>query len=78
MAEKIVMTQSNEATCAMFGAFDANVKLVEQAFDVRISNRNSDDSAGDAILVTGDGENVNKAARTLEYLKRMIFFEGDI
>ena len=72
MAEKIVLTQSNEATCALFGAFDANVRLIERAFEVRISNRNSDVSSGDAILVTGETGNVNKAARTLEYLKRMI------
>ena len=72
MAEKIVLTQSNEATCALFGAFDANVRLIEKAFEVRISNRSSDESSGDAILVTGDAESVGKAARTLEYLKRMI------
>ena len=39
MAEEIVMTQSDEATAAIFGAFDANVKMVEKAFDVRVSNR---------------------------------------
>ena len=72
MAEKIVLTQSNEATCALFGSFDANVRLIERAFEVRISNRNSDESSGDAILVTGESESVGKAARTLEYLKRMI------
>ena len=39
MAEKIVLTKSNEATMALFGAFDANVRLIEKSFDVRISNR---------------------------------------
>lgn len=72
MAEKIVLTQSNEATCALFGAFDANIRLIERAYDVRVSNRGSDSSAGDAILVTGERENVDLAAKTLEYLKRMI------
>ena len=72
MAEKIVMTKSSEATAALFGAFDLNVRLVEKSFDVRITNRNSDKTSGDAIIVTGEHENVDLASRTLEYLKRMI------
>ncbi len=72
MTEKIVMTKSGEATMALFGAFDINVRLIEKAFDVRISNRNSDTSSGDAIAVVGESENAEKAVATLEYLKRMI------
>ena len=71
MAEKLVLTQSDEATSAIFGAFDANVRMIERTFDVRISNRNSDRETGDAIVVTGEAENVELASRTLEYLKRM-------
>ena len=71
MTEKIVMTQSDEATSALFGAFDCNVRLIERSFDVRIGNRNSDNDSGDAIVVTGDGEAVDKAVRVLEYLKRI-------
>ena len=71
MTEKIVMTNSSEATAAIFGSFDANVRKIERAFDVRISNRNSKSDDGDAILVSGDEENADKAARTLEYLKHM-------
>ena len=71
MTEKIVMTNSSEATAAIFGSFDANVRKIERAFDVRISNRNSKSDDGDAILVSGDAENADKAARTLEYLKHM-------
>ena len=71
MAEKIVMTQSSEATSALFGAYDSNMRLVEDAFDVRISNR-SGTSDGDALVVTGESAAVNLAARTLEYLKRMV------
>ncbi|MBQ9069840.1 MAG: PhoH family protein [Clostridia bacterium] len=72
MAEKIVMTKSNEATMALFGAFDANAKLIEAAFDVKLSNRNSDTDSGDAIVVSGDSDNASLAVKTLEYLKRMI------
>ena len=72
MAEGIVMTQSSEATSALFGAFDANIKIVEKAFDVRVSNRNSDTYSGDAIVVSGEASDVKCAVRVLEYLKRMI------
>ena len=73
MAEKIVLTKSNEATSALFGSFDINIRLIERAFDVRVSNRNSaETSSGDAILVTGESGQVKRAVRTLEYLKRMI------
>ncbi len=71
MAEKIVMTQSDEATSALFGAFDCNVRLIERSFDVRIGNRNGNSDSGDAIVVSGESENVDKAARVLEYLKRI-------
>ncbi len=71
MTEKIVLTNSDEATAAIFGAFDANVRMIERAFDVRISNRNTETSDGDAIVVTGEHDPAEKAARTLEYLKHM-------
>ena len=71
MAERIVMTQSSEATASIFGAFDSNVRLVEKAFDVRISNRNDDVTSGDAIVINGTGESADKACRVLEYLKHM-------
>lgn len=72
MTEKLVLTQSNEATSALFGAFDENVGMVERAFDVHISNRNGSSDMGDAIVVRGEAENVELAVRTLEYLKHMI------
>ena len=71
MAEKIVLTNSNESTSAIFGAFDSNVKKIENAFDVRISNRNANADSGDAIVITGDSDGAEKARKTLEYLKRM-------
>ena len=72
MSEAIVMTQSNEATSSLFGAFDANVKLVEKAFCVRVYNRNDNADTGDAIIVSGESADVKSAVRVLEYLKRMI------
>ena len=71
MKEKIVLTNSNEITSAIFGAFDSNARIIERAFDVCISNRNQESGDGDAIVVSGDGEQVDQAVRTLEYLKHM-------
>ena len=71
MTEKIVMTNSSEATAAIFGSFDSNIRKIERTFDVRVSNRNSKTDDGDALLVSGDAPNVDKAVRTLEYLKHM-------
>ena len=71
MKEKIVLTNSNEITSAIFGSFDSNVRIIERSFDVRISNRNQDSGDGDVIVVTGDEANVDQAVRTLEYLKHM-------
>ncbi len=72
MAEKIVLTNSSEATAALFGAFDANIKMIESAFGARVSNRNTQADGGDALVITGDVEAVDSVARTLEYLKRMV------
>ena len=71
MTEKIVMTNSSEATAARCGAFDTNARKIERAFDVRISNRNTKTEDGDAILISGEAQNADKAKRTLEYLKHM-------
>ena len=72
MTEKIVMTKSNEATSALFGAFDLNVKLIESAFGVRVSNRNKESEDGDAIVVSGEPQAVELAVRAMEYLKHMV------
>ena len=72
VSEKIVFTTSSEATAAIFGAFDANARIIERAFNVRLSNSISNAGAdSDSITVTGDEESVEMAARALEYLKHM-------
>ena len=71
MSDKIVMTNSSEATSAIFGSFDVNVRKIEKAFDVRIYNRNTKTEDGDAILISGESDDADKAKRTLEYLKHM-------
>ena len=72
MAEKYLLTKSSEDTSALFGAFDANIRLVEAAFDVRVSNRRGgSEGEGDEIVISGDAEGCATAHRTLEYLGRM-------
>ncbi len=72
MSEKMILTPSGAATAALFGAFDRNVRMVENAFHVRVSNRHVGGETGDAVTVTGDAADVDAAVRTLEYLKRMV------
>ncbi len=71
MSERNILTKSNDATMALFGAFDANAKRLEKAFDVKIFNRNDSNEMGDAIVVSGDTHNVDLAVKALEYLKMM-------
>lgn len=72
MAESIILTDTPEQTAAVFGSYDANIKLIEDAYKVSITNRESDKTAGDAIVVSGTDEgSVRLASKTLEYLKKM-------
>jgi phosphate starvation-inducible PhoH-like protein len=66
------MTKSSEDTSALFGAFDSNIRMIENAFDVRVSNRRGGDgSEGDEIVISGEGEGLSLAHGALEYLGRM-------
>ncbi len=62
MTERIVNSDRVEDLIAVFGSFDENIKRIESALGVSIVNR------GTELRVTGDPENVDKAARTLESL----------
>ena len=71
MAERIIKTRSSEITSRLFGAFDANARRIEETFGVKLYNRQSGDSDGDNIILSGDDEAVAKAAEAVEYLKGM-------
>ena len=71
MAEKIVMTRTSEQTSALFGAFDANIRMVERAFNVRVANQTGRAEGGDCLVIRGDSPDASRAARTLEYLCRI-------
>ena len=64
------MTDTMEQTANIFGNFDMNVAMIEKAFGVTVTNRESQTTAGDAIVIRGeDSEGVNLAYDVLEYLK---------
>ena len=70
MNEKVLLTETMEQTANIFGNFDMNAAMIEKAFGVTITNRESQTTAGDAIVVRGeDGEGVRCAFDVLEYLK---------
>ncbi len=62
MTEKLVNVERVEDLIAVFGSFDENIRRIEDELNVSIVNR------GNELKVTGDIENVDKAARTLEGL----------
>ncbi len=60
--EKIIQSQTVDETIAVFGSFDLNVKLIEKAFSVRITNR------GEIIKITGEDNDCEKASNVFDNL----------
>ena len=52
----------NELISNIFGSFDENIKKIENAYSVNIINR------GDDILISGEGNSINKASQVLNAL----------
>lgn len=72
MAEKILLTDNPEQTSSIFGVYDANIRLIENAYDVSVTNRESESNAGDAVTISGEDEGkVALAAKAVEYLKKI-------
>ncbi len=78
MAEKIVKTKSSEITGRLYGSFDKNARRIEEAFGVKMFNRQSPDSAGDSIVLSGDPESVEHAAEAVEYLRGVAEYNEEI
>ena len=45
MSEKVLLTDTFEQTSIIFGNFDSNVQMIENAFGVRITNRDTEITA---------------------------------
>ncbi|MBO4354462.1 MAG: PhoH family protein [Clostridia bacterium] len=79
MFEKIIYTESGEQTAELFGNFDFNASVVERAFGVEIINRQSDNTAGDAVIIKGeDSDSVLAAAAVFDHLLGMIKMGTDL
>ena len=66
MSQIVINVENNEITSRVFGCFDSNIKAVESAFSVRISNRRATD--GDAIVIDGHEGDVALASRVINHL----------
>ncbi len=55
-----------EHAVALFGSFDENIRLIENEYAVSVMNRGSD------IKISGDPENVMKAAKVIESLLSLV------
>ncbi|MFA6947403.1 MAG: PhoH family protein, partial [Eubacteriales bacterium] len=72
MTERTILTENPNQTAIIFGSVDANIKLIERRFSVAVINRDTDRTAGNAIVIKGENdEGVANAAWTVEYLKNM-------
>ncbi len=60
--EKILQAQTVEETIAVFGSFDFNIKLMEKAFNVKISNR------GETIKIIGEEDACEKTSGVFDNL----------
>jgi phosphate starvation-inducible protein PhoH and related proteins len=66
MVEKTISIDRPDKISGLFGSFDENIISIENEFNVQISNR------GDELKVTGEPEGVEKAARAVDSLIKMI------
>ncbi len=78
MSEKILLTDTFEQTSVIFGNFDSNVQMIENAFGVSITNRDTEKTAGNAIVVSGEQENVENAHAALSYLKKLSVLDDTV
>ena len=62
MIEQLISVERMDHVLALFGNFDANVKLIEEKYGVKIILRGTD------IKVTGESEKVLSAAKAIEAL----------
>ncbi len=66
MFEQIINVDRMEQTVSLFGSFDENIRLVESQYNVKIVSRGSE------LKITGEAEDVSKAARAINGLLMLI------
>ena len=76
MTEKIVKMMNNADVAELFGNYDSNLHTIEGAFGVSISDRSDGD--GPRILIRGEEEAAEKAAKVIGHLRDTIERGGTI
>ncbi len=76
--EKIILTDTPDETAKIFGTFDANINMIEERFGVRIRNTDTDKTCGNAIVISGEGDSLDRAEQVVRYLKRVSKLNDDI
>ncbi len=72
MNQRIIKVDTAETTSLIFGAYDVNLRIIEDKFPVTLRNKSGEDGT-DAILISGESmDQVNLAAAVVEYLRDMV------
>ncbi len=78
MSSLIIKPESRSDIAAVFGSFDANLKLIEKRYSVSVHNRISE-SGEEMVYVSGeDDKAVSDAAAALRYLLKMAKYNENI
>ena len=66
LIERIYTLDADTDIAALFGSFDANIKLIEKELDVKILTRDCD------IKILGEDDNVNNAIKVIQNLTALL------
>lgn len=72
MVEKTFLADNADQAMMIFGAYDANISLIEDRFGVRIFNREG------VVVISGEEGGVSRAQATLAYLKKLAALGEDV
>ena len=79
MTEKKIPIESVETATALFGPFDNNIKILERTFGVTCVNRDSENGAGNTLVISGDNADMTeRAARAAAILVRTAKIQGAV
>ena len=78
MNQRIIKVENAETTALIFGAYDVNLRIIEDQFPVTLRNKSGEDGT-DAIVISGESmDQVNLAAAAVEYLRDMVRHTNEI
>ncbi len=79
MIQKTLLTNTMEEAVKVFGVYNCYAERLEKAFDVRVSGKDTEKTAGMAIVVSGeDADNVDRAYSALQSLIKIARLNDDI